>query len=450
MATKKIQISRKENDGTLSVIHPETQAEVVEYTAASSSDWSNIGFSNVPDKVSDAIDDITSKTSDIVDELKNLSTEASKITYSNTTSKLTSTNVQGAIDEVVGDINVVSSEVSTVSSNLSTHTSSTNNPHKVTATQVGLGNVTNDKQVKGLSTGSTADHIVVWGADGYTVKDGGKTVSDIVEIAEGKTKAYAVDCTTQTVFKSTASSITAPDSFTTIGGETVNKSDLKTGDIVYIIQEGYPDRWYSSTDSKFYKMESTVVDLTEYQTKTMGASVKVNGTTQTTVEGAISSLATYTDTLSNNISTNADNISTLNTTVSGLSTKVDTLTTDLKTTNTSVSNIINGTTQVGNAATLEGHNSKYYTDLIDSATAEAKKHTTVTQSSNNGYVSVSTNGGTASDVKVYTHPSYTAIGTYSIVQTDSLGHVTAGGNIIEWGTEASSSLVAGGILMKEI
>lgn len=56
------------------------------------------------------------------------------------------------------------------------HIKNTSNPHGVTASQVGLGNVTNNKQVKGLASGTTADHVVTWGSDGYTVKDSGKTI----------------------------------------------------------------------------------------------------------------------------------------------------------------------------------------------------------------------------------------------------------------------------------
>ena len=41
------------------------------------------------------------------------------------------------------------------------------------ASDVGLGNVTNNKQVKGLASGTTSGNIVTWGADGYTVADGG-------------------------------------------------------------------------------------------------------------------------------------------------------------------------------------------------------------------------------------------------------------------------------------
>ena len=46
----------------------------------------------------------------------------------------------------------------------------------VAKSDVGLGNVTNDAQVKGLASGTTSDHVVTWGADGYTVADSGYTI----------------------------------------------------------------------------------------------------------------------------------------------------------------------------------------------------------------------------------------------------------------------------------
>lgn len=54
------------------------------------------------------------------------------------------------------------------------------NPHNVSKSDVGLGNVTNDKQVKGLSSGTTENHVVAFGADGYTVKDSGYTIGKSV------------------------------------------------------------------------------------------------------------------------------------------------------------------------------------------------------------------------------------------------------------------------------
>lgn len=47
-----------------------------------------------------------------------------------------------------------------------------------TASDVGLGNVTNDKQVKGLASGTTQNNLVKFGADGYTVADAGVAVEN--------------------------------------------------------------------------------------------------------------------------------------------------------------------------------------------------------------------------------------------------------------------------------
>lgn len=60
------------------------------------------------------------------------------------------------------------------------HINNKSNPHEVTKTQVGLANVTNDKQVKGLESGATSGHIVTWGVDGYTVADSGFTIAKSV------------------------------------------------------------------------------------------------------------------------------------------------------------------------------------------------------------------------------------------------------------------------------
>lgn len=54
------------------------------------------------------------------------------------------------------------------------------NPHGVTKFDVGLSNVTNDKQMKGLATGTTNGHVMAFGADGYTPKDTGFTIGKSV------------------------------------------------------------------------------------------------------------------------------------------------------------------------------------------------------------------------------------------------------------------------------
>lgn len=110
------------------------------------------------------------------------------------TEDLTPTDwIQSVLDEV-GDLkNSIHAEIESAISlaghataaDLTAHIDNKSNPHGVTKTQIGLGNVTNDAQVKGLATGATSGHIVTWGDDGYTVADSGKTVNDFATAAQG-------------------------------------------------------------------------------------------------------------------------------------------------------------------------------------------------------------------------------------------------------------------------
>lgn len=65
-------------------------------------------------------------------------------------------------------------------SSIISHLSDRNNPHGVTKSTISLGNVTNDRQIKGLSSGTTNGHVVTFGSDGYTVKDSGFTIGKSV------------------------------------------------------------------------------------------------------------------------------------------------------------------------------------------------------------------------------------------------------------------------------
>ena len=57
-----------------------------------------------------------------------------------------------------------------------TLTKQDNSTLEVGKSDLGLSDVTNDKQVKGLSSGTTNGHVVLFGADGYTVSDSGFTI----------------------------------------------------------------------------------------------------------------------------------------------------------------------------------------------------------------------------------------------------------------------------------
>jgi len=67
------------------------------------------------------------------------------------------------------------------------------------ASKVGLGNVTNNKQIKGLSSGTTSGHIVAWGSDGYTVADSGIAKTSIATKLTLAGTDYAVSSNAITV-----------------------------------------------------------------------------------------------------------------------------------------------------------------------------------------------------------------------------------------------------------
>lgn len=119
-------------------------------------------------------------------------------------------------------------ELEEVDSRLIAHINNKNNPHEVTKKQVGLDNVTNDKQVKAIST-STADHIVAFsGDDGATVKDTGVTVAGLQEAtgtAQSKANA-AYDLAGQANSAAAAAQGTA--------NEALGKANTNAGEITNI------------------------------------------------------------------------------------------------------------------------------------------------------------------------------------------------------------------------
>lgn len=65
-------------------------------------------------------------------------------------------------------------------SNKLTLTKQDNSTVEVGKSDLGLGNVTDNAQVKGLASGTTNGHVVTWGSDGYTVADSGFTIGKSV------------------------------------------------------------------------------------------------------------------------------------------------------------------------------------------------------------------------------------------------------------------------------
>ena len=69
----------------------------------------------------------------------------------------------------------------------------------LTPAKAGLGNVTNNKQVKGLSSGTTSGHLVSWGSNGYTVADSGIATTSVTTKIKLAETDYSVTSNTITI-----------------------------------------------------------------------------------------------------------------------------------------------------------------------------------------------------------------------------------------------------------
>lgn len=139
-----------------------------------------------------------------------------------------------------------------------------------------LDNVTNDRQIKGLGSGTTQGHLIVWGADGYTVADGGAT-TQFATAAQG-TKA---DTALQEGDFSFGSYDSTKHSIATLGSDgKVPEAQLPSyvDDVVesYIVTGATPlsEGWLSKTPSGFPftpevgKIYVVLTPDTEYTNKT--------------------------------------------------------------------------------------------------------------------------------------------------------------------------------------
>lgn len=98
------------------------------------SNKSDVGHTHISSNITDLISTIRSCT------LTGLSTATNSII--------------SASDTILGALGKLQSQITANLSTLTNHTGSTNNPHSTTASQIGLGNVTNDSQVKRSEMGA--------------------------------------------------------------------------------------------------------------------------------------------------------------------------------------------------------------------------------------------------------------------------------------------------------
>ena len=347
-------------------------------------------------------------------------TESSVVTYDNTTSQLTATNVKAAVDELKQAIdnnqsNVVtgvkgSSESSYRKGNVSI------SYQNVGAEQAGAVSTHN-------SSGSAHSDIRA------SITTAQNTANEAKSIAEGRARAISFD--------TVAAMTTALNSAT--------KTDYKVGDNLFIKALNVPDYWISKVnDSKsgdygyfeISPLETQSVDLTGYQTKTDNSLE----TTSKTVVGAINELKDQ---------------------VTSALSDIDITATMAVNASNDVADIVNGNTPAARATTATSASS------ADRATSAGKWTSAITLGvtvdgglKSDGSTHISATGTASVDghenktVAVTMADSGVTAGTYSAVQVNAKGLAVAGGQMIEIGssgqTTPSASLANGGIFFKEV
>ena len=95
-----------------------------------------------------------------------------------------------------------------------------------------------------------------------------KYVDDVREIAEGKTTSYIISVVDNPAFNTEDEYIENVNSIRDVNGNLILVGSMKTGDIIYVVETGIPDRWYSRDNSRLYIFDTEQPDLSVYYTKT--------------------------------------------------------------------------------------------------------------------------------------------------------------------------------------
>lgn len=408
MSTKKYQITQLQNDDSLLVLHPETDADIVKV------DTSSGNYAGQATNVQDALEEVYALAQ------------------------------TGGVTGVKGD------------SESSYRTGDVN----ITKSNIGLGNVTNDAQVKGLASGTTSGHIVKFGADGYTIADAGASVSTT---APSSTSTNAQVPTSKAVY----------DAISNIPKPMIFKGTLGTGNSAYMLSLPQPiasmEGWtlkvttagtYHYTGGSITAAVGDVVvccydavyDNYKWMLIPSGddvedtwRNIQVNGT----------------DLLGNEISgggLNFKNGSNISITGSGnditIASSHPSITMDTDTTDS-------GTLSHGGTFTAitsvtkdtNGHvtkvNTKTYTLPTDSDTHNSHK---VISGTNASGTTIQSSSASSGDITL--GDSGVTAGTYSAVQVNAKGIAIAGGKILEVGaqnqTTPSNDLAVGGIFFKQV
>ena len=398
MATKKYQITQLQNDDSLLVLHPETDADIVSVTTGSGA------YGGQATNVQDALEEV--------------------YTLAQT----------GGVTGVKGD------------SESSYRTGDVN----ITKANIGLGNVTNDKQVKGVASGTNAGEIVQWGSDGYTIQSSGHYF-DPYTAPSASSNDDQIPSSKQVW--TLVSSLPTPMQFKgTLGtGGTITTlpaaASSNNGYVYKVITAGtYASQSAAVGDTFISNGSSWILIPSGDDVEDTWRNIKVNGT----------------ELLGNGISSGAVNFKNgSNVTITGSGNDVTiasahpTITTDTDTSDSSTLSA-SGTFTAITSVTRDtnGHvtkvNTKTYTLPADSDTHNS--HKVISGKKADGSTDIQS--ASASDSNITLGDSGITAGTYSAIQVNAKGIAVGGGQMIEVGatsqTTPSSSLAVGGLFFKEV
>lgn len=353
-------------------------------------------------------------------------TESSVVTYDNTTSQLTSTNVKAAVDELKTRIDTVQLNVDALDSNVVKGIKgSAESSYRKGQVSISYQNV-GAEQAGAVSThnSSGSAHSDIRSS----VTTAQNTADEAKSIAQGRARAVSFD--------TVSAMATALNS--------AAKTDYKVGDNLFIKALNVPDYWISKVnDSKsgdygyfeISPLETQSVDLSGYQTKTDNTL----STTSKTVVGAIAEVKATADQAASDASA-----------AWGLAQNAA----------GDISDVLSGTKKAAKATTADSATSATTaTSAGKWTTARALGIAVVSGSDASGNDLMGTgsaniDGSADSIVTINLANSGVSAGTYSAVQVNAKGIAIAGGQMIEIGstgqTTPSASLATGGLFFKEV
>lgn len=433
-------------------------------------------------------------------------TSAEQVTLADAGNKFTSTNVEGALQELATSV-ARAGKVDDVQ-DVNGSSIVTNKIAKLSKAAVGLGNVDNTADANKSVKHATSADSATTATSATTANSATKATQDASGNVITSTYATKNELRDGLAGRATTKTYENYQAFVTAMG-LLSKSELKVGDNIYIKKLDVPDMWVAAVNAtstsytytndqaiinaldttsgltvgyfSFSKLETEKVDLSTYQTKTDNTL----NTTSKTVVGAINEVKGTADSALSKANANATEIAN----IKNGTTKVKSAEhADTANSATNATNAANATDATNVTTNINGH---AISDIFETNGTTVKKATSAGTADK--VANALTIGAATSDsptmptwsgfdgssnleirfeqgdflgeqsvyngdgYKIYRRyiklsPTGVTAGQYSAVNVDEKGRVTAGGKSIEWGTSGqttpSGDLMIGGLFME--